>query len=100
MHGYSSIDSLYDEQHLASKKDLRLINSLINKCEKIRHSKFITKHSIEISSLEIKWWNIFIDLHDDAYDSIWNTELWIEFKNYYWEWYKFTYEELWLVYAS
>ena len=79
----------YTEENLASKKDLKLINSLIKKCEKIIQSKFILKHKIEISSIEINWWNIFIDIQEEAYQSIWNVDLNIEFRNHFWEWYKF-----------
>lgn len=85
---YEPYDQYYTEENLASKKDLRLINSLIKKCEKIMRSKFILKYRIEISSIEIEWWNIFIDIHEDAYHSIWNEELNIEYRNYFWEWYK------------
>lgn len=78
----------YVEENLVSKKDLKLINSLIKKCEKIKQSKFILKHRIEISSIEIDWWNIFIDLQEDSYHSIWNVDLNIEYKNHFNEWYK------------
>ena len=46
---YEPYDQYYTEENLASKKDLRLINSLIKKCEKIMRSKFILKYRIEIS---------------------------------------------------
>lgn len=85
---YDSYDQYYTEEHLASKKDLKLINSLIKKCEKIMKSKFILKYNIEISSIEIDWWNIFIDTQEESYHSIWNADLNIEYKNHFWEWYK------------